>query len=92
MCDRLFLMCVRAIDHGLLTADTDATVEAYSIDAARVEKPLTEEEVADWMRQRIESGQLHPEDIALRLARYGLMEVPAFVAEMRERMEMAEAG
>lgn len=92
MRDRLYRMCVCAIGDGMLTGETDATVDAYSIDAALVEKPLTEEEVAKFMQQRIENGQLHPEDIAVRLARYGLTEVPAFVAEMRERMETAEQG
>lgn len=92
MRDRLYRMCVRAIGDGMLTGETDATVEEYSMVAALVAKPLTEEEVAKFMQQRIENGQLHPEDTALRLARYGLMEVPAFVAEMRERMETAEQG
>lgn len=92
MRDRLYRMCMRAIGDGMLTGGTDATVDEYSMVAALVEKPLTEGEVADFMRQRIENGQLQPEDIALRLARYGLMEVPAFVAEMRERMETAEQG
>jgi hypothetical protein len=49
---------------------------------------LSEEEIADFMLQRIESGDLALEDIPVRLARYGLMEPSAFVAEMRERMEM----
>lgn len=92
MRDRLYRMCVRAIGDGMLTGETDATVDQYSMDAALVENPLTEEEVAKFMQQRIENGQLHPEDIAVRLARYGLMEVPAFVAEVRERMETAAQG
>ncbi len=47
-----------------------------------------EAEVADFLRQRIEDGNLNAEDIPLRLARYGLMDPKAFAAEMRERMDM----
>ena len=47
-----------------------------------------EAEIADFLRQRIEDGNLNAEDIPLRLARYGLMDPEAFAAEMRERMDM----
>lgn len=53
--------------------------------------PLTEGELADFMRQRIDD-EWEPEDIPVRLARFGLMEPDAFVIEMRERMEMAKGG
>jgi hypothetical protein len=54
---------------------------------------LTEEELADFMLQRIESGDLALEDIPARLARYGLMAPEDFVAEMLERMALqAEAS
>ncbi|AOX26683.1 MAG: hypothetical protein A2W79_21120 [Pseudomonadales bacterium RIFCSPLOWO2_12_60_38] len=45
-----------------------------------------EAEIADFLRQRIEDGNLDAEDIPVRLARYGLMAPEAFLAEMRERM------
>lgn len=79
-----------AIQNGILTGDSAAEVEEYSMDVMETEEPLSEEEVTAFMRQRIEDGQLPPEDIAVRLARYGLMEAPAFVSEMLERMEMVE--
>ncbi|ARI02431.1 TPA: hypothetical protein L5G07_001491 [Pseudomonas aeruginosa] len=47
-----------------------------------------EAEIADFLRQRIDDGDLNLEDIPLRLARYGLMDPEAFAAEMRERMGM----
>lgn len=47
-----------------------------------------EAEIADFLRQRIEDGNLNAEDIPLRLARYGLMDPEAFAAEMRKRMDM----
>lgn len=49
-----------------------------------------EAEIADFLRQRIEDGNLNAEDIAVRLARYGLMDPEAFADEMRERMGMAD--
>lgn len=79
-----------AIQNGMLTGDSAAEVDEYSMDVTETVEPLTEEEVTAFMRQRIEDGQLLAEDVAVRLARYGLMEAPAFVSEMRERMEMAK--
>lgn len=48
---------------------------------------LDEDEIADFMLQRIEDGNLALEDIPVRLARYGLMNPEQFCAEMQERME-----
>ncbi|ABM41631.1 hypothetical protein QYG06_10095 [Xanthomonas euvesicatoria] len=45
-----------------------------------------EAEIADFLRQRIEDGNLCAEDVPARLARYGLMPPETFVSEMRERM------
>lgn len=86
---RLYLMCERALGNGLLTGDTAAEVEEYAIDVSLPREPLSEDEIADFLRQRIEDGNLAAEDIPVRLARYGLMAPDAFAAEMRERMEMA---
>ncbi|ARG86409.1 TPA: hypothetical protein ACHTJ0_000571 [Pseudomonas aeruginosa] len=93
MLARLRGMCERAIGEGLLTGDTAAEVDAWSIDVS-VAQPATdrdalEAEIAAFMQQRIEDGGLDAEDIPVRLARYGLMASDAFVAEMRERMDMA---
>ncbi len=89
MVSRLRKMCERAIGEGMLTGETDAEVEEYSMDAVIHPEPLSEEELADFMRRRIENSQIDPEDIPIRLARYGLMERDAFIDEMRERMESA---
>jgi hypothetical protein len=48
---------------------------------------LSEDELASFMPQRNEKGDLALEDIPVRLARHGLMESNAFADEMRERME-----
>ncbi len=47
--------------------------------------------VASFMLQRAENGDLALDDIPVRLARYGLMEPNAFVAEMRERMKLSKS-
>ena len=91
MVGRLRKMCERAIGEGMLTGETDAEAEEYSMDAAIQPEPLSEDELADFMLQRIENGDLALEDIPVRLARYGLMEPNAFVHEMRERMELEKA-
>lgn len=90
MAARLKKAAEYAIQNGMLTGDSAAEVDEYSMDVVQTEEPLTEKEVTAFMRQRIEDGQLLPEDIAVRLAQYGLMEAPAFVAEMRERMATAK--
>ncbi|EMQ8858225.1 hypothetical protein MML34_000462 [Pseudomonas aeruginosa] len=87
---RLYMMCERAIGNGLLTGDTAAEVEEYALDVSLPREPLSEGEIAAFMRQRIEDGNLAAEDIPVRLARYGLMASDAFVAEMRERMDMTD--
>lgn len=91
MVSRLRKMCERAIGEGMLTGETDAEVEEYSMDAGIQAEPLSEDELASFMLQRIENGDLGLEDIPVHLARYGLMEPNAFVDEMRERMGLAKA-
>ncbi|WP_230976257.1 hypothetical protein [Pseudothauera nasutitermitis] len=83
----LHQQCMRAIGDGLLTGGSNAQVEQYEIDVSTRPIPLSEAEIADFMRQRIEDGNLSAEDIPTRLARYGLMTPDDFVSEMRERME-----
>lgn len=92
MVSRLRKMCERAIGEGMLTGETDAEVEEYSMDVVIPPEPLSEEEIADFMRHRIENSDLQLEDIPVRLARYGLMERNAFIDEMRERIALAEHG
>ncbi|GIK44980.1 MAG: hypothetical protein BroJett012_08830 [Betaproteobacteria bacterium] len=87
MRDRLCRMVEMAIDNGLLTGHTEATVEEHSVKVREIPEPLTEKELADFMLRRIENQQIEPEDIPQRLARYGLMDPIEFVIEMRERLE-----
>jgi hypothetical protein len=50
-----------------------------------------EEQIAELMLARIESGDLALEDIPKRLARFGLMNPADFLAEMQERWEHQQA-
>ncbi len=83
-------MCEQAIGQGMLTGESDAEVEEYSMDAVIPPEPLTEEELTEFMSQRLDNGWISAEDVPVRLARYGLMDPNAFVDEMRERMEQAQ--
>lgn len=74
MVGRLRRMRERAIGEGMLTGETDAEVNKYSMDAVIQPEPLSEAELANLMLQRIENGDLALEDIPACLARYGLME------------------
>lgn len=82
-------MIAHAIGNGMLTGSSSAEVADYAVKV--VETPeADEEEIADFMLQRIEGGDLDLGDIPIRLARYGLMDPADFTIEMRERMEMME--
>lgn len=72
-----------AIRRGVLDLCGTQTVCAQ---AGVAEDPIDEDELAAYMLMRVESGDLDLEDIPTRLARYGLMERDAFLAEMHERM------
>lgn len=86
-------MVHRAIGNGGLTGDTpEAEVETHEYKVVEVPEPLSEEELSAFMLERIENGSLDLKDLPVRLARYGLMEPHAFVAEMRERMENQAAN
>lgn len=89
---RLRGMCERAIGEGLLTGETAAEVDTWSIDVSAVpskaDRDVLEAQIASFMQQRIEDGNLGAEDIPVRLARYGLMAPEVFTDEMRERMGM----
>ena len=91
MVKNLRRLCERAIGEGMLTGESDAEVEEHSMEVVIQPEDLTEDELADFMRERIENDDLALEDIPVRLARYGLMERHAFVSEMRERMELTKA-
>lgn len=91
MVKNLQRLCERAIGEGMLTGESDAEVEEHSMEVVIQPEDLTEDELADFMRERIENDDLALEDIPVRLARYGLMERHAFVSEMRERMELTKA-
>lgn len=91
MVECLQRLCERAIQWGMLTGASGAEVEQHSMEVAIQPEELTEDELADFMRERIENDDLALEDIPVRLARYGLMERHAFVSEMRERMELTKA-
>lgn len=87
--ENLQQLCERAIGEGLLTGASAAEVEEHSMAVEPMPDSIPEEDIADWMLNRIESGDLPLEDIPNRLAAYGLMEPQAFLAEMQERMAHA---
>lgn len=95
MLARLRRMCERAIGEGLLTGETAAEVDTWAIDVSATPSAADcdalEAEIAAFMQQRIEDGNLNAEDVPVRLARYGLMSPEAFVSEMRERMAVVPA-
>lgn len=80
----------RAIGGGLLSGSLGVEVDEYSVGIEVVPDSLDEDDVADYLDRRIADGNLALEDIPSRLARYGLMERPAFIGEMRERMGAEE--
>lgn len=82
-------LCERAIGNGLLTGETAAEVDLYEISTAILPEPLSEDDITDYMNERIADGDLSLEDILYRLVSYGLMEPHAFIAEMRERMGLS---
>lgn len=92
MLARLRGMCERAIGEGLLTGETAAAVDTWSINVSvapsAADRDAQEAQIAAFMQQRIEDGSLGAEDVPVRLARYGLMAPEAFADEMRERMGM----
>lgn len=82
-------MVERAIGEGLLTGESDAEVDNHAV-RVQMMAPVDEDTIATHLLHRIESGDLLLEDIPVRLARYGLLDPSDFVAEMRERMAMAQ--
>ncbi len=89
--ENLRTLVQHGIANGFLTGNTTAELVEHAL--AVTEYPeTTEEEIAEFMLQRIEDGDLELGDIPSRLARYGIMCPASFVLEMRERMETTEEG
>ena len=78
------------VRNGAITGSSEAELNAWGTQITVRPEPLSEKVLADFMQQRIENGDLHPEDLSVRLARFGLMDPDAFIVEMRERMENNE--
>ena len=74
----------RAIGNGLLTADTGAVVEEYSMDA-EINPDQHREHITSHFQTRLETGNLPAETIAAKMAEYGLTPVGDFIDEMQER-------
>lgn len=84
---RLRYVAEHAYGEGLLTGETEAEVDEHWFAVMETPEPLDEGEIADFMLERIENGSLRAEDLPQTLARYGLMETPDFVTEIRERID-----
>lgn len=76
-----------AIGNGMITGHSEVEVDQRVLTVLEVPEALTEEQITAFMRQQIQDGNMSIEDLAARLARYGLMESPEFLAEMHERMD-----
>lgn len=86
LADRLQEVATRALAEGLLTGSTDAEVLSHSIDTSLADTALPAASVEAFLRGLVESGAIDPEDIPVRLVRYGQMDPAAFDEEIRERM------
>jgi hypothetical protein len=64
-------------------------VDRYSVDVFEHPK-ISEDELADYFAAQIEDGRISPSEVAVKLARYGLMDPSEFAMEMQERIEMAK--
>lgn len=80
-----------AVGSGLLTGDTPAEVDVHSAEVT-LNRGELEDEITRFLQGQIEDGQLDPESMAARIARYGLMLPSGFIAEMNERAEQVEAA
>ena len=80
-----------AIENSMLTGSTAAEVNDYKVSVNQV-SDLGEDELTEFMADRIENGDIDLGDLPRRLARYGLMSPASFAAEMDERMQNAEFG
>ena len=97
---RLQRMWVRAIGERLLIDETAAKVDVWSIEVTELpsapNSDALESEIAAFMQQRIEDGNLGAEDIPLRLARYGLMApedfIDGFTPVFTDTYEKADLG
>ncbi|MBU0501441.1 MAG: hypothetical protein KJ558_10120 [Gammaproteobacteria bacterium] len=78
-----------AYEEGLLSGETALEVERFET-SVREFPFVSETEVAAFQAWRLENGDLDPEDIPVRLARYGLMSPAEFAVEMQERMAKEE--
>lgn len=81
-------MIDRAIGEGLITGYTEAEVDSYSVDVT-IDRHHLEDEIARWLSTQIEDGNLDLETMGQRLARYGLQMPSDFIAEIRERADLA---
>jgi hypothetical protein len=77
----------RAVGEGLLTESSNAEVDRYSVDVFH-HPEISEDEIADYFAAQIEDGHISPSEVAIKFARYGLMDPSEFAMEMQERIEM----
>lgn len=80
-----------AIENGAVTGESAASVANYEVNVTEFSPGLEEEVVANFISRQIEDGNFKLEDMSLRAARYGLQSPAMFIAEMTERMELAQA-
>lgn len=93
--EHLAALSERLYKEGLLSGDTPFEVESYEHSqfvGQPGHEPLEGSVLSSFFADRIENGELSPEDIPAQMARYGLQDPAVFQQEMLERMEMAQFG
>ena len=75
-----------AIGRGLLTEGLDVSVDSYRLAVQETVELPSVRDLVPFLAQRI-TQEWEPDDIPIRLARYGLMDPSEFAQEMRERMQ-----
>lgn len=79
----------RAVGEGALTGSSEAEVDVYIADVVALSRSgasLTEENLATFLQDLLESGNLKPSDVGRTMARYALSSSASMREELAERM------
>ena len=83
----------RAIGNGLLSGDSPAEVDEYEVAFTTVspaEANLDQEQIAEWVADRIADGNMDLEDLPTQMARYALESPAQMRLEFGERLGLSE--
>ena len=82
--ERVRTLINNAIQEGMLTGETEAEVDEWRMDTV-INPTHQHDDIRSHLQGRLESGNLPAENLAEKLAEYGLMPVSDFLDEMQER-------